>query len=180
MNKSIASLCAMLAAAFGLMSSLPVSAADAANKSVMQQEKSEVAPHTVMIESALMSALDQIKGIRLQLDIGSTEAINHMKLHSKEINDDLKTTLAHQKELQGAVKIFPELANSKDYKVANTALSDVEGVNKAWQIKTTQSDYWNNQDQVRADLDMFEGRLNSALDRTKSFNSNKLNAPNIG
>ena len=180
MNKSITPCFAIIAASLIFASTPLVKAADSVDKAMMQQEKSEIAPHTVMIESAIMSALDQIKGIRLQLDIGSTEAINHMKLHTKEINDDLKTSLAHHKELQGAVKNFPAVANSKDYKVANTALSDVDSVNKAWQLKTTQTDYWKNQNQVKADLDMFEGRLNSALDRTKSLNANQLNAANIG
>jgi hypothetical protein len=66
------------------------------------------------------------------------------------------------------------VAQSEEYKSLTTALNDLNTFSQSFQKKINTSEYWQNKDQAKTDLDQFKSRLNQALDKAESFNSSKL------
>lgn len=150
----------------------------------MKSPKNSLAPHTVVIQAALQSAMDQLKGIRNELQITSppsAEMIDNLKMQSREINTDLRSAMSHEMHLQSGVKKFPELAGKDEYRAVSKALDDLETYNQSWQGKTARNDYWKNKEMVQTDLDRLERQLVAALDKTRLFSSEQLGyTPSVG
>lgn len=139
--------------------------------------KTVLAPHSVMIQTSLQTAINQIQGIRNQLEITSPpnpDMIDHLKMHSRAINSDLKTAMNHEILLQSQAKKFPDMAGKEDFKAMGKALDDVGAFNQGWQARISRSDYWRNKEQVKTDLDKLEKDLSSAIDKTRSFSTSAL------
>ena len=133
-----------------------------------------MSPHTLTIQSELRGALDHVKAIRTELKnelMANAEGMDHFKLQSRQINDELKIALTHDKALSGEAAKFPDVAKSNEYKAVAPAINEVQKLNLTWQGKVNSKSYWNNKDQAMTDLDSFETRLNEAIDKTKSLNS---------
>jgi hypothetical protein len=149
--------------------------------------RSTIAPHSILMQTALTSARDQIQGLKTQLKAmentgtstttqgqsagisGSNDKI--FQSHVKELRNDLSLAQNHEKELKSNLSKFPQLRNQDDYKNLSTSLQAVNDQLKGWQDKVSSKTYWQNQEQARTDLDGLEQRLNTAIDRTRSFNS---------
>ncbi|MCM2279924.1 MAG: hypothetical protein NDJ89_17760 [Oligoflexia bacterium] len=144
----------------------------------MSEAKRTLAPHSVMIETALKSAQQQIRGLRQELQVSeakpSAKFIDHFRMFSKEINNDLKMAKIHQDELQGEAGRFPEVARSDDLKSSAAAVADINTFNTKWQAKAGTSAYWSNKAQAMNDLDQLDRQLSRAVDKAASFNSSQL------
>ncbi|MEK6705677.1 MAG: hypothetical protein AABZ06_07800 [Bdellovibrionota bacterium] len=142
-----------------------------------------LAPHSVTIQTSLQTAIEEVKGLRTQLnavDKPSPNVVSHFKTYGKEINSDMNMAMTHEGELSKTIKQFPELARSDEFKILKPTLNDARKVNQDFQSKISRSDYWDNKRQVLLDLDMLEKRLMSALDKAKSFNADRLDITAIG
>ncbi|HAR43268.1 MAG TPA: hypothetical protein DCS07_11680 [Bdellovibrionales bacterium] len=68
------------------------------------QAKMRIAPHTVTIQTELQTAIDEVKGLKAQLEAipdqkpGPT-VIEHLRMHSKELNSRVKMTATHEQHL---------------------------------------------------------------------------------
>lgn len=154
-------------------------------KAEKKNAQQALTPHGVMIESALMSAMDQLKGLKTgvktnQQSIPPQEYVSHFKMFGKEINSDLKTADAHLNELNNSVQKYPSVASSDDYEKFNSSFNELKSMNASWQAKMGNSEYWNSKNVVLKDLDQYEKQLNQALDKAKDFNSNQLDVSSIG
>lgn|GEM_PF-4825358 len=144
----------------------------------------ELAPHSLMIETSLIRAIDQVKGLRAGLKVEEDRVptstfIQHFKMQGKEINNDLKMAQTHETELNATIQKHPNIAKTQDFQTAKTALQDAMSFNSSWQTKAETSDYWKNPKAVMNDLDKIENQLNHALDKTKNFNSTQLDVSNV-
>lgn len=145
--------------------------------------KSELAPHVVVIESSLESAKDQLAGIRAQYELSEDQQkhpIEQIRLHTRELRDDLKMAMDHQTRLQSGVKKYPQVAQSGEFRQVSSSLSEVNRGVQSWETKSKSTAYWNNKDQVKQDLDTFEKQLDSAISNAKSFGSKQFEAPSVG
>jgi hypothetical protein len=147
--------------------------------------KMDMAPHTLMIETSLISALDHLKGLRAELKVNedrvpSPTFVQHFKMLGREINSNLKNARTHEHELQGVIQNHPEIANSQEFKAVTPAMNDLHNLNSTWQSRVVDNDYWKNNKAVLSDLDRLENQINTALDKVKSLNSSQLNVANVG
>lgn len=140
--------------------------------------KSELAPHSVMIETALKASQTEIEGIRSQLKAEegrqSAESIDHYKIYSKEIRDNANTLATHQAHLKEMSKKFSNVASSKEFREANAAIDEYRNLATRWESKASTSAYWNDRSQVSNDLDSLVRRIDTAMNKTKGFNSSQL------
>lgn len=146
------------------------------SQSNMNKEAKEMlAPHSLMISSNLHSALDQVKGLKSQLEVAtspsSKKSMEHIRSYRKEIKDDIAQVSAHQQQLQAGIKKFPDLAQADEFRAVTTALNEVKEVPL---LQMEGPNYWSNKEQAKSDLDRLETRLQNAIDKTKDFNSKKL------
>jgi hypothetical protein len=147
------------------------------------EAKINLAPHGVMIQTSLMSALDQVKGMKAQLDVSDTpnkETTAHIKKHELEMKSDLRTAFTHQFELQSGIKKYPQIAQSDNFKSTDMALSDVKKASQSWMSKSSNAEYWKNKSQAKSDLDQLEKKINSAIDQTNDFNKSQLDITAFG
>jgi hypothetical protein len=147
--------------------------------------QNEMAPHTVMIETSLISAMDHLKGLKAALKVNenrtsSATFVQHYKLLAREIQNNLKNVKTHEGELMGTVQSHPEIANTNDFKAVQPALNDLHNLNSTWQSKVSDNDYWKNIKAVTTDIDRLENQINTALDKVKSLNSSQLHVSNVG
>lgn len=146
--------------------------------------KSNLTPQVVFIQSSLLSAQNQIKGLRADLKASDRPNADYyyeyFKMHSKEINNDVQGAGMQGARLNTGIKKFPELAKNEDFHSADAALNELKTLNTSWQAKIARNSYWNDKQQVTQDLDAFEKRLNMALDKTKSFSASGLDVSAIG
>lgn len=150
-----------------------------------QSAKAQLAPHSLMIESQLLSTRAQIDGLKSQVGIeqGVPDAafLNHVKMYSKNIDSGIKQAQTHDKELSMALqKNYPQVANSDDGKNLGYAINDLQSFYKSWSDKAMERSYWQDKDQAKADLDSLGKRLDKAIDTTRSFNSGQLDISSIG
>jgi hypothetical protein len=149
-----------------------------------KQAKNEVAPHAIMVKSSLESAKEQISGLKDQMKLAKADnsdqmkvqgqVMEHFKLHTKNLKQDIDTAQKHSMELSSSVKKYPELANAEDYRSLNSALMDVRSSTQSWQAKAASPSYWKNSQQVSSDLDSLDQKINNAIDKDKSFSSTHL------
>lgn len=147
------------------------------------QVRSEIGPHAVTVRTELESAIGQVKGLKAQVSLSekpSPDQIEHFKMHSKEMNEDIKTAGVHQGVLRSRIGKYPEVARSQEYKSLNTSFTDSERSNRDWQAKTEGADYWQDSKKVMGDLDALERKLNAALDKARRFNTDQLKVMEIG
>ena len=150
-----------------------------------KQAQQDLAPHSLMMETLLMGALTDVKGLRAELKVNedqvpSANFIQHFRMLGKEINDDLKVVKVHESELQGSVQKHPEIAKTSDYRSLVPSLNELYSQNASWQAKVGNNDYWKNSKNVMRDLSKIEGRINQAINKTKGFNSSQLDVSNVG
>ena len=142
-----------------------------------------LAPHSVTIQTSLQTAIEEVKGLRTQLNVvdrPSPNVVSHFKTYGKEINSDMNMAMTHEGELSKSIQQFPEIAKSDEFRMLKPTLNDARKVSQDFQSKISRSDYWDNKKQVLLDLDMLEKRLMSALDKAKSFNADRLDITAIG
>lgn len=159
----------------GIAGTMPVDQSQVSDQQKMAR-KVELVPHAVVIESSLESAKDQLAGIRSQYELTDGQkdrsmVQGHVKLHAREIKDDLKMAMDHQSRLQGGVKKYPEFAQSGEFRGVNSSLTELNKTAQNWENKSKSAGYWNNKDQVTQDLDNFEKQIDSAISNAKSFES---------
>ncbi len=146
--------------------------------------------HTIVIESSLMSALDQVKGIRAQYDLAANKEKASKEAgqmaatmidpktsvgpHVQELDGDLKSVSTHQAMLSSGASQFVKINSSDQYGEMNTAIDQVKSTAKSWQGRAMSKSYWQNREMVMSDLESLEKQLTMAIDKTKSFNSDKL------
>ncbi len=142
-----------------------------------------LAPHTLMVETQLLSALDQVRGLKAQVRTAQAqptpEFMEHFRLHRREITDSVKSVRTHEGELKERATRFPSIARSEQYKAMNPAINELEKINQQWDKQAANRGYWNDTPKVTADLDQLEKRIMTALEKTRSLNS-KLDVSEIG
>jgi hypothetical protein len=146
-------------------------------------EKDSLAPHTIMISAALRGSLDAAKGLEAQLttvsDPSAKESMKHVKTYEKGIKAALSQAAMHAKELQGAAKKFPDIANSKELRETSAALTNAENTWQSLRGKFNNPSYVKNASQAKMDLNSFEKTLDQAISKTSSLND-RLNIKTIG
>jgi hypothetical protein len=146
------------------------------------EAKSKLAPHTLIMESSLNSAMDQVRGMKGELGISQDikkadqAVVQTYKTFIREMKNDINVARTHEKKLMSDVRRYPDLASSDEFKSVNPALRDLQSTLNAWESKAKSAGYWSNQKQAKMDLDNLERQLNNALDKVKNFSSSKLNA----
>jgi hypothetical protein len=142
-----------------------------------------LAPHAIAVETSLMSALDQVKGLRAQVKTAqnqpNSEFMMQYKRHSREIKDALNQARKHESELKSRANKFPNVAQSDEYRQLSPAINDAERLSQQWEKQSASSSYWRDNNKVSQDLDQLEKRLNNALDKTKSFSS-RIDVASVG
>lgn len=142
-----------------------------------------LAPHTLMVETQLMSALDQVRGLKAQVRTAQSqptqEFLEHYKEHRREINDSVKAARNHEGRLKESATRFPTIARTEQFKALNPAITELERVSKQWEQQAAARNYWMDATRVSSDLDQLEKRLMMALEKTRSLNS-KLDVSEIG
>jgi len=142
-----------------------------------QLTQKRIAPHTVTIQTELQTAIDEVKGLRAQLEAipdqkqPDPSVISHLTMHSKQLNSSLKMTATHGQHLVTAARELPALAQSEEYKSTQTAVQQAEMANRNWQQKAKDSSYWNQTNQAINDLKNLEKTFENAIDKSKSLNS---------
>ena len=159
----------------------PKQAASAAPSGMTDQDikteaaKISIAPHSIAVETALMNAIDQVKGLKAQIRTAqnqpTSDFILQYRMHSREIKDALNTARAHEGDLKSRAGKFPSVARTEEYRQLSPALSDVERLSQQWEKQSSAPGYWRDATKVSSDLDQLEKRLNNALDKSRSFNS---------
>lgn len=146
--------------------------------------KNELAPHALMIRTALRSALDEVKGLRSQLNAvpaSAPESMEHIRTYERQLLSDLSLVSTHQGHIQSNISKYPEIAKSNQYRDINTSLMDVRTFSQTWDGEAgAQPSYWNNKEQAMSDLKQLETKLNTAINKTESFSSDELKVSNFG
>ncbi|MFL5812942.1 MAG: hypothetical protein ACJ763_05145 [Bdellovibrionia bacterium] len=146
------------------------------------EAKSRLAPHALIIESSLASAMDQVRGMKGELEMtqdikkADKMAVQGYQAFMKEMKNDINVARTHERQMMSQIRNYPEVANSNEFKSVQPALRDLQSSLSQWESKAGNAQYWNNQQQAKADISNLEKQLSNALDKVKSFNSSKLNA----
>jgi len=152
----------------------------------LREAQSKVAPHSMLIESSLRSALGQADGVKAQIreaeesrsDAPMTaEQLSALNSAGLEIASDLDTARLHRGQLREGIQEFPGLSGSREFRAADRAFSDLFPAERAWKQRMTRQDYWQNRARVNADLALLQERIRAALDATRRFNMARLNIP---
>jgi hypothetical protein len=146
------------------------------------EAQAKLAPHTLMIETSLASAMDHVRGIKGELGVtkdmkkADQTAVKAYKSLVRDMKNELNVARVHERQLTNEIRNYPDLAKSDEYRSVNPALQDLQKSLNTWESKASSPKYWQNQEQARADVDNIEKQLNDALSKVKSFSSGKLNA----
>jgi hypothetical protein len=149
---------------------------------VKTEAKSKLAPHALMIQSSLSSAMDQVRGIKGEMDVSKDAkkadqlAMKSYKSFIHEMRNDINVARTHERQLMTDARKYPEIANSNELRDMTPALKSLETNLASWESKASTSKYWMNQDQARNDINKIQQQLDNALSKVKSFSSGKLNA----
>jgi flagellar biosynthesis chaperone FliJ len=156
---------------------------------IKASDRAQLAPYSILMQTALTNARDHVQGIKTQLKTmednqnqgmtqtkGQSAGISGpsdkiFQMHVKELKDDLSLAQSQEKELRTNISKVPSLKNQDSYKNLGTSLQAVNDQLKTWSDKAQSKTYWQNHEQARTDLNGLEERLNTAIDRAKSFNS---------
>jgi hypothetical protein len=159
---------------------------NAQTDSAKKLAKSNLAPHALMMESSLHSAMDQVQGIKGEMEVtqdlkkADKMAVQGYKDFIKEMKNDINVARTHERQMMSHIHKYPEVANSNEFKSVDPALRNLQTSLKQWESKTNNAQYWNNQQQAKADIDHLQKQLSNALDKVKSFNSSQLNTTSTG
>lgn len=159
-------------------------ASDAANTNMKDfkdndQAKMSVGPHSIMIESSLLSTQARVEGLRSQLKLVKNQAPNsefleHAKAYNKDIGSDLRTAKQHDAELKASLQNYPMVANSDNAKNLQSAIGDLDSFYVSWNTKAKDAGYWQNTTQASNDLEALSGKIDNAISQSKTFNSDEL------
>ena len=142
-----------------------------------------LAPHAIAVETALMNAIDQLKGLKAQVRTAQNqptpEFMSQYKMHTRDIQGALNLARKHEGELKNRAGKFPNVAQSEEFRQLAPAISDAERLSTQWGKQTAASGYWRDNVRVTQDLDALEKRLTNALDKTKSF-STRFDVATVG
>jgi hypothetical protein len=157
-------------------------------KELSQEVKDEaarmtLAPHTLMVETELLSALDQLRGLKAQVKTAqahpSPEFIEHYRMHRREINESVKSVRTHETELKERANRFPSVARSEQFKSLSPAVGELERMSQQWEKQAGAKNYWSDVSRVTADLEQLERRIMTALEKTRGLNA-RLDVSEIG
>jgi hypothetical protein len=143
--------------------------------------QANLAPHALIMQTSLNSAMAQVKGIRGELDLTKdkqTDSRAMMAYRSliHEMKNDINVARSHERQLINQSRKYPEIAKSSDLKDMPVALNKVETCLRTIESKAGSQNYWKNQTQAKADIDQLQSQLNEALNKVQSFSSSELNA----
>jgi hypothetical protein len=138
----------------------------------------DLAPHGIVIQSALTSAKDRIAGMNAQLvalrDVPTAqkgEAIKQYQAQAMDLKGDLAEVQTHQRMLTTSLAKYPDIQTQQPIKNLDGALQSLNELNTEWLGKAQSTTYWENTDVAKNDLAHLESSVNQALARTKTFNS---------
>jgi hypothetical protein len=143
------------------------------------QAKMTVGPHSLMVQSVLMSSKDMVNGMKSQLDLAEnskpgSEYFSHFKMYDKAIGKDISTAKTHETELKGSLQKYPGVAKTDAVQKLDSAMNDLSGFFNSWSSKSKSNDYWSNKAQAKNDLDALSKKIDAAIDQSKQFNSDQL------
>jgi hypothetical protein len=150
-------------------------------KQASDDAKAKLAPDAIRLQTSLMGAVDQLKGMRAQLKTTenlpvSKATVAPLRAFSKDVNTDVSRAVVYQNQLKSKAGSYQDVIDSDSFKSLKTAVGDTKSTVSSWESKTSDQSYWKNRDQAMSDLDSIEKQLNSTLDKAKSFSSAKLGA----
>ena len=142
-----------------------------------------LAPHSIMVETELMSALDQVRGLRAQVKTAksqpSPDFVQHYRIHRQEIAESVRSVRSHGGEIRENASRFPSVARTEQYKSLDPAILELERLAQQWDKQAALGSYWNDYNRVSADLEQMERRLMTALEKARSLNA-RLEVSEIG
>ena len=137
--------------------------------------KMTLAPHTLAVETSLMDAINQVKGLKAEVKVAQSqptpEFVAQYKMHTRELKDALKSARTHEGQLKTKASKFPSVVQSEQFRQLDPAILDAERLSQQWEKQAGVAGYWRDNMKVTSDLDQLERRLQNALDKTKSLNS---------
>jgi hypothetical protein len=175
----------------------PRNSAASMNEAERRQAQQKLAPPAIMIQSSLASALDQVRGMRSQLQIaqksqeahpaspgqGSSgtlviavnrDAIDSFRKQNRELRSNLGSAEHEEAYLKSAVRSFPSIASSDQFIATEASLRDLHVAYQDFAAKTTSQRYLNARAEPNADLDNLEIKLSAAIEKTKILNFDRL------
>jgi hypothetical protein len=166
------------------MKGQPGEAAETSQGMSKDMARRTVGPHTIMLRSSLESALEQLRGLRTQIEVAQktpvTEFEKHYKFHGVEIQKDLKMAQSQEQQLKGVVRQFPAIANSKDFREFENSFTQLWDLNQTWQSKLSDAGYWKNRSQVNSDIENLQKQINTTIEKNKTFNQSELDIMYVG
>jgi len=132
-----------------------------------------LAPHAIAVETALLNALDQVRGLKAQVRTAqnqpTSEFISQYKMHALELKSALKDARNHEGDLKSRAGKFPSVARTEEFRQLAPAISEAERLNQQWEKQSASTGYWRDSSRANSDLEQLERRLSNALDKSKSF-----------
>ncbi|MBU6375110.1 MAG: hypothetical protein KGQ59_03870 [Bdellovibrionales bacterium] len=168
-------LVSVLMLSLGSWASSPGAKAPALGEQDIKQEavKMLVAPHAIAIETALLNAIDQLRGLQAQIRTAqnqpTSDFLAQYRVHSQEFKNALRTAGGHVGDLKSHAVKLPSVLRTEEYRKLAPAIADVERLSKQWAKQSSVSAYWRDAAKASADLEQLERRLNNALDKSKSL-----------
>ncbi len=143
--------------------------------------KTRLGPQAIGIQTELLSATDEVKGLKAQLGAIQSGSNSHwLESNSRKISGQVAKVAKMYTALETQVTKYPSIASSSDYKSFTTAFNDVKTLNRTWQAQASNSAYWLNTKQAMNDLDELQKRLENAFDKAKGFGSSQLDVSSVG
>jgi hypothetical protein len=136
--------------------------------------KTAIAPPAIRIETSLKAALQEVKGLRAQLatlPATAPEAMDHIRIYEREILEQARSVSTHQMHLQSQAKRLPQVNSTNEFRLANSALSELKSLIRQWAARANSPSYWKDRDRAFADLDSLEKRLDGAVGKLHSLSS---------
>lgn len=154
--------------------------------SISPSQRQALVPHAIMVHTELLSAKDELNGIRSQLQTvpkgaaPDQETLQHLSIYAANVNQDLKIAAAHHAELKSGVQAIPNGLQNKSFAHLDATVGGAMDANTAWQPKALTADYWKNTDTANNDVEALIKKIDSALDRDRSFSSDQLDVSYVG
>lgn len=145
---------------------------------ILQRARSEIAPSSVLIQTSLESALNQVQGLRAQMqasmDRPNDQAMRSIKEHREMLNTNLKNVEKEQERFKETTRKYPEVAQSENFQSLNQSIQQVESTKEMLGPKMDKKEYWSNKRQAMSDLDRLDQQLKEALQSSRQFNTGQL------
>jgi hypothetical protein len=135
-----------------------------------QQQKADLGPHAILINSALESAKNQVDGLKSQVDnrVSSNSAY---QVHLSNLRADVGQAMSQKSQLGEAIVKYPQLRTKENYRQLQASLDAVNALSKSLSANGSHPAYWTNKDQAKSDLDRLSDELGNAISRTKDVRS---------